>query len=139
MHSPNIKIHSVHPPSFCRGGGLSPQPNFQKGGLEKTSTFRGCCWERGGDFFPGEGLQFSHKNKLKSEIFNDKKSWSACIVCRFKRGAWQEIGGSVFEGVGGGGGWYPNAHYEMYQYLIIYIILFFCLHQSDLLNWVYRE
>ena len=51
--------HSGHPPPFCRG--LSLQPNFQKGGLDRTSTFRG-------------GLQFSHKNKLKSETFNDKKS-----------------------------------------------------------------
>ena len=74
MHNPNIKIHSVHPPSFCRGGGLSPNQIFKKGGLDKTSTFRGGCWERGGDFFRGERLQFSHKNKLKSEIFNDKKS-----------------------------------------------------------------
>ena len=32
----------------------------------------GDCWEKGGDFF--QGVQFSHKNKLKSEIFNDKKS-----------------------------------------------------------------
>ena len=40
------------------GGGVKP-PNFQKGGrgLDKTSTFRGDCWERGGDFFQG-GLQF---------------------------------------------------------------------------------
>ena len=34
--------HSVHPPPhpFCRGG-LSLQPNFQKGGLDRTSTFGG--------------------------------------------------------------------------------------------------
>ena len=31
--------------------------------------------EEGGDFFHGGGgeLQFLHKNKLKSEIFNEKK------------------------------------------------------------------
>ena len=29
-----------------------------------------------------------------------------------------------------------NPNIKIYQYLIIYIILFFCLHQSDLLNWV---
>ena len=51
--------HSVHPPPFLLwerggGGGLKFQPNFQKGGLGWTSTFRG------GDFFQG-GLQFSHK------------------------------------------------------------------------------
>ena len=27
--------------------------------------------------------------------------------------------------MGGGGGWYPSAYYEIYQYLIIYIIVFF--------------
>ena len=49
------------PPSFCRGV-VEPLTKFLEGG----------CWERG-------GLQFSHKNKLKSEIFNDKKSLSAKI------------------------------------------------------------
>ena len=44
----------------------------------------------------------------------------------------RKSGGGVFEG--GGGVDYPNAHYEIYQYLIMYIILFFCLHQCDLLN-----
>ena len=33
----------------------------------------GVAGKEGGDFFQG-GLQFSHKNKLKSEIFNNKKS-----------------------------------------------------------------
>ena len=64
------------PPPFLQGGGeLNIQPNFQKeGGLDKTSLLEGGCWERGGDFFQGEGgLQFSLKNKLKSEIFNEKK------------------------------------------------------------------
>ena len=46
------------PPSFCRGrggGGLSLQPNFQKGGeLDKTSTFRrGLLEKRGVTFFRG--------------------------------------------------------------------------------------
>ena len=30
--------------------------------------------KEGGDFFQG-GLQFSYKNKLKSEIFNDEKNY----------------------------------------------------------------
>ena len=60
---------------FCRG--LSLQPNFQKGGgggLDRPQLLEGC-WERAGDLFQGGegGLQFSHK-KIKSEIFNDKKS-----------------------------------------------------------------
>ena len=48
------------------------------GGLDRTSTFRGGCWERGGDFFWG-GRNFHIKNTLKSEIFNDKKSLQAEI------------------------------------------------------------
>ena len=52
-----IYNHSVHPPSFLQGG-LSLLPNFQKGGLKKTSTFRGG--KEGGYFFQG-GLQFSHE------------------------------------------------------------------------------
>ena len=54
-------------------GGLNLQPNFQKGALDRTLTSRGGCWKRGGNFFQG-GLQFLQKNKLKSEIVNDKKS-----------------------------------------------------------------
>ena len=53
--------HSVYPPPLSAegglgvgGGGLSLQPNFLKGGLDRTSTFRRGCWER-------VGLQFSHK------------------------------------------------------------------------------
>ena len=30
----------------------------------------------------------------------------------FERGAWQEKGGGVFEGTGGGGVIYPDAHYD---------------------------
>ena len=68
----NLNYHSVHTPPST--GGLNLQLNFQEGGLDRTSTFREGCWERGGDFFLGVVVQFSHKNKLKSEIFNDKKS-----------------------------------------------------------------
>ena len=44
----------------------------------KASQFlEGCCWKREGDFFTGrvggEGCNFYIKNKLKSEIFNNKK------------------------------------------------------------------
>ena len=42
-------------------------------GLTGHQPLEGGCWERGSDFFQGGGVQFSHKNKLKSEIFNDKK------------------------------------------------------------------
>ena len=66
------EYHSGHPPPFCRG--LSLQPNFQKGGVDRTSTLEEGCWERGSDFFQWGGCNFHIKNKLKSEIFNDKKS-----------------------------------------------------------------
>ena len=49
--------------------------------IDRTSVFRGGCWERGGGgtFFKkgwggeGRGRNFYIKNKLKSEIFNGKK------------------------------------------------------------------
>ena len=77
-------------------GGSEPPIKFSKrGGLSGPQLLEGCCWERGGEFFQGAGgggggggggvicgggggggggvSQFSHKNKLKSGIFNDKK------------------------------------------------------------------
>ena len=71
------KLHSVHLPLLSAGGGrLSLQPNLKKGrGLTGPQLLEGGCWGRGGDFFQGGGgvAQLSH-NKLKSEIFKDKKS-----------------------------------------------------------------
>ena len=56
-------------------GELDLQPNFQKGGgggsLTGSQFLDGCCWERGGDIFLGD-CSFYIRNKLKSEIFNDK-------------------------------------------------------------------
>ena len=47
---------------------------FEKEGLGRISIFRGGCWERGDDFFPGGGgCSFYIKTKLKSEISNYKK------------------------------------------------------------------
>ena len=46
---------------------------FKKDGLDGIPFFRGGCWERGGWLFSGEFCSFYIKNKLKSEIFNDKK------------------------------------------------------------------
>ena len=62
-------------PPLSAGGALSLQSNFQKGrGLDRTSTFRrGLLGKRGATFFRG-GCNFHIKNKLKFEIFNDKKS-----------------------------------------------------------------
>ena len=42
-------------------------------GLTRPQVLEGGCWERRGDFFQG-GCNFYIKNKLKSEIFNDKRS-----------------------------------------------------------------
>ena len=68
-------IVGTHPPPLFGGGGwVEPPTKCSKGGgLDRTSSFRGGCWEREANFFQG-GLQFLHKNKLKSGIFNDKKS-----------------------------------------------------------------
>ena len=62
------------------GGGVEPPIKFSKreGGVERTSTFRGrLLGKRGVTFF--RRVQFSDKNKLKSGIFNDKKSLLAKI------------------------------------------------------------
>ena len=58
--------HMVEPPTkFSKTGGGGR-------GLTGPQLLEGGCWERQVTFF--KGLQFSHtKNKLKSEIFNDKK------------------------------------------------------------------
>ena len=67
--------HSGHPPPICSGW-VEPPTKFSKrlGSLTGPQILDGGCWERGGDFFQG-GLQFSYKNKLKSEIFNDEKNY----------------------------------------------------------------
>ena len=56
-------------------GSLSLLPNFQKmeGGLTGSQSLEGSCWEIGVSFFIG-GCSFYIKNKLKSEIFIDRKS-----------------------------------------------------------------
>ena len=70
------------PPSYLQGGGWTSNQIFKKGWLERTSTFRGgLLGKRGVTFFRGGGgCNFHIKSKLKSEIFNDKKSWSAKII-----------------------------------------------------------
>ena len=54
------------PPRLSAGGG------FKKEGFNGISILEGGCWERGSDFFQ-KGYNFYIKNKLKSEIFKDKK------------------------------------------------------------------
>ena len=52
------------------GGGVEPLTKFSNRGgeLDRTSNFRGGCGERGG------GCNFHIENKLKSEVFDYKKS-----------------------------------------------------------------
>ena len=66
--------HSVHPP-LSAGGRVEPPTKFSKwgggggGGLSRT-----LIW-RGGDLFERGGCNFYIKNKLKSEIFDEKKKF----------------------------------------------------------------
>ena len=64
------KSNSVYPP--LSAAGLSIQPNFKKGGLDRTSTFRGGCWERGGDFFQGGGVCNCHINQNLKYLMTKK-------------------------------------------------------------------
>ena len=55
-------------------GEVEPPTKFSKsGGLTGPQLLEVNCWERGGDFFRGEGCNFHIKNKLKSEISNEKE------------------------------------------------------------------
>ena len=67
-------VHSVYPSPLSAGGGgeLSLQPNFQKEGLTGPQVLEGAAGKEGMTFFSG-GCNFHIKNKLKSEIFKDKK------------------------------------------------------------------
>ena len=67
-----IHQHIPPPPSllYGEGRGLRLRPIFQKGGLGRISIFRG------GDFLQG-GCSFYIRNKLKSQIFSDRKCLSA--------------------------------------------------------------
>ena len=56
--------------------GIEPPIKFSMGGgLTGPQLIKWGCWERGGAFFMG-GCSFYIKNKLKSDIFHDKKSLS---------------------------------------------------------------
>ena len=98
-------------PPFLQGG-LSLQTKFQKGGLTGPQLLEGgLLRKRGITFFRG-GCNCHIKSKLKSEIFNDKKSFiqyrggdclkkGAWTVCRFKE-ALARKRGWCFRGGGGG-------------------------------------
>ena len=78
MHSKLLNSHSVHPP-LPGGEGIEPPTKFSKSEvLTGPQLLEGVCWERGGDFI--QGVQFSHKNKSKSEMFNCKKVYELNIL-----------------------------------------------------------
>ena len=66
------------PPLLFAGEGVEPSTKFSKkgggGSLIGPQRLEGGCWERGGDFFQEGACNCHIKNKLKSEIFNNKKS-----------------------------------------------------------------
>ena len=66
------KLHSVHPSSFsAEGGGVWFEPFSKRRGL--IGSQRVVAWKDRGEFFSEGGCSFYIKNKLKYEIFNDKK------------------------------------------------------------------
>ena len=79
---PHIETHSIvgtppSPPPLSAGEEVELRTEFSKRGreLDRTSTFTGgLLGKREWLFHGGGGGQFSHKNKWKSEISNDKES-----------------------------------------------------------------
>ena len=69
------QLHNVNPLIPFLAGELSLLPNLQKGGLSGSQFLEGGYWEKGDDFFQWWVLQFLHKNKLKSVIFNMSKKF----------------------------------------------------------------
>ena len=85
-----IYLDSVHPRFCWRGGGGVDESTTKvsKRGLTGSplSPFlEGGCWKWRGDFF-----SFYTKNKLKSEILNDKKNYKQkCLSAITKNLNWQ--------------------------------------------------
>ena len=86
LGSDDLYIVCTPSPPFLQGWGggvgVEPPTKFSKkrgGDLTGSQLLEEGCWERGGDFFQGGGCDFHIKNKLKSEIFNDKKLISKII------------------------------------------------------------
>ena len=72
IHSKLLNNQSVHPP-LSAGGGRNSNQIFKKGeALDRNSTFKRSLLAKRGWLYSGR-LQFSRKNKSKSEIFNGKK------------------------------------------------------------------
>ena len=87
------------------GGVVEPPTKFSKrgwggGGLAGLQLLEGNCRKRGGGRFSGggESLQFLRKNKIKSEIFNDKKVYKQKIFFSVitKNSGWEILTISYF-------------------------------------------
>ena len=67
-------VRSVYPSPLSAVGGVSWASNqiFKKEGLTGPQVLEGAAGKEGMTFFSG-GCNFHIKNKLKSEIFKDKK------------------------------------------------------------------
>ena len=72
----NDYIVCTLPPAFLQGRGVEFPTKFSKrgGGLAGPQLLEGGCWERGGVTSGLADCNCHIKNKLKSEIFKDKKS-----------------------------------------------------------------
>ena len=68
------KVDIICNPTFSTGEWLNLLLIFQKEGAWQISILREGCAEKVGVNFFKEELQFLHKNKYKSEIFNGTKS-----------------------------------------------------------------
>ena len=55
------------PRSAGEGDGIEPSTKFCKsGGLTGPQLLEVNCWEKGGDFFQGEGCNFHIKKQIKN-------------------------------------------------------------------------
>ena len=71
-HPLTLFRHKVHP--SLSAGGFNLLPNFEKGEVWQDLNFESEVAGKKGATFFRLGCNFYRKNKLKSEIFNDKKS-----------------------------------------------------------------
>ena len=73
MKNRSYRYHSVHPLPFLLGGVEAPTKFSEREGAWQDLNRGGWLFLMGWGWRGGGRLQFLHKNKLKSEIFNDKK------------------------------------------------------------------
>ena len=88
-----IVSHSVFLP-FMVGEKVEPPTKFSKreGGLawQDLYFYSGIAWKRGVTSIRGGGCTFCIKNKLNSEIFNDKKVYKQkCVAVITKNSNWE--------------------------------------------------